>query len=303
MESGYAALPAFVAVVEHGNFSAAAQKLNITKSAVSKRIVGLEDTLGVKLFTRTTRTMQLTEAGERLADYARNAIDLASEGFAAISDLQESPKGTLKISAPMTFSRLHLVPFLSEFFTRFPEIDVTLNMNDDLISLAEGGFDIGIRIGKLQDSSLIAKRMVDCPSVLCASPRYLEKIGVPEDPQALETHNCLYYSLFQAGVEWTFTKHRQTYKVRPRGNFVVNNSDAIAQALLDGIGIAQMPTFIVAPYLQSGELVPILNSYALPKHAVYAMYPERKHLPQKVRVFIEFLTEKWGENTAYWDVA
>lgn len=332
MNDNFSALPVFVAVLETGSFSGAASKINITKSAVSKRISVLEDNMGVRLFNRTTRKLTLTEAGERFSDYARNAVLLAEQGLAAVTQFQGKPKGTLKINAPMTFSRLHIVPFINEFLAMYPDIKVILSMDDNLVEMVEGGFDVSIRIGELQDSSLIAKKLVDCLSVVCASPEYLAKHGEPISPDALIEHNCVYYSLFQAGVEWSFyheekipekrfpdevktlssTKSDSTkasftralskkIKVQPAGNFVVNNSDAILAVLLQGLGICQMPTFIVQEYIKKGDLVTILDNYKLPVHAVYAVYPQRKHLPEKVKVFIEYLDKKLGGGSGYWD--
>jgi len=302
MKDIYSTLPIFVAVIENKSFSAAADALGMTKSAVSKRIAVLESNIGVRLFTRTTRSLTLTEAGEKLADYAQSSLNLAKEGFAAVTHLQNRPKGTLKINAPMSFSRLHLIPFMKAFLDQYPDIKINLSMNDAVTSLTEGGFDIGIRIGELQDSSLIARKIVACKSVICASPEYLKHNKAPQVPEDLEKHNCLYYSLFQAGTEWTFYKEKNTTKVHPKGNFTVNNSEAISDLLLQGLGIAQMPTFIVANALKSGELIPLLENYQLPNHAIYAVYPERKHLPEKVNVFIQFLQNRLGTGSGYWDL-
>ncbi|WP_087016394.1 LysR family transcriptional regulator [Thaumasiovibrio subtropicus] len=292
MKTDFAAIPVFVAVIECGSFSAAATRLNMTKSAVSKRISVLEDSLGVRLFHRTTRKLSLTEAGEKFSDSARTALLIAEEGFATLSEYQGTPKGTVKINAPMSFSRLHITPYIPEFLTQYPELNVVLNMDDNIVSMTKGGFDLGIRIGALQDSSLIARKILDCPSVLCAAPRYLEQYGVPLTPAELTSHNCIYYSLFQAGTEWTFYRQGETHKVTPKGNFVVNNSEAIAEVLTQGLGIGQMPLFIVADAVHSGALTVLLTDYQLPEHAIYAIYPERKHLPEKVKVFIEFISKK-----------
>ncbi|WED29474.1 LysR family transcriptional regulator [Vibrio sp. DW001] len=301
MKEDFSAIPVFVAVIECGSFSAAAEKLGMTKSAVSKRISVLEDNLRVRLFNRTTRKMTLTEAGEHFSDYARHSLALAQEGFTALSHYQGAPRGTLKINAPMTFSRRHLVPYMKEFLDRYPDIKVILSMDDKVISMVEGGFDVGIRIGELKDSSLIARKLANCKSVVCASPKYITQHGIPNTPEDLSNHNCLYYSLFQAGVEWTFFQDKQKIKIEPKGNFVVNNSDAIADALLQGLGICQMPTFLVYEYLANGQLVTLLDHYSLPNHAIFAVYPERKHLPEKVNVFINFMKEKLEESAGGWE--
>ncbi|MDK9736101.1 LysR family transcriptional regulator [Vibrio sp. D404a] len=292
MRDVFSAIPIFVAVIESGSFSAAADRLNMTKSAVSKRISSLEDNLGTRLFHRSTRKLTLTEAGEQFSDYARNALFIAQQGINATTLHQGKPKGTLKINAPMTFSRLHLVPLLKEFLDQYPDIKVVLSMDDKVVEMIEGGYDVGIRIGELKDSSLIAKRLAKCHSVVCASPEYLSKSGTPKTPSDLKDHNCIYYSLFQAGVEWTFYRDNEKLKVEPKGNFVVNNSDAICEMLLQGLGICQMPTFIVRDHLDSGRLIEVLQEYNLPDHNIYAVYPERRHVPEKVRVFLDFIENK-----------
>ncbi|WP_261905370.1 LysR family transcriptional regulator [Vibrio fortis] len=292
MRDVFSAIPIFVAVVESGSFSAAAERLSMTKSAVSKRISSLEDNLGTRLFHRSTRKLTLTEAGEQFSDYARNSLFIAQQGINATTLHQGKPKGTLKINAPMTFSRLHLVPLLKEFLDLYPDIKVILNMDDKIVDMIEGGYDVGIRIGELKDSSLIAKKLAKCDSVVCASPEYLTEYGIPKTPSDLRDHNCIYYSLFQAGVEWTFFRDNEKSKVEPKGNFVVNNSDAIGEMLLQGLGICQMPTFIVRKYLDSGQLIEVLDEYNLPQHNIYAVYPERRHVPEKVRVFLDFVENR-----------
>lgn len=300
MKEIFSAIPVFVAVVESGSFSLASERLGMTKSAVSKRISGLEDNLGTRLFHRSTRKLTLTESGEQFSDYARNSVYIAQQGITAATLNQGSPKGTLKINAPMTFSRLHLAPHLKEFLDLYPDIRVILSMDDKVVDMIEGAYDVGIRIGELKDSSLIARKLAKCNSVVCAAPEYLQRAGIPNTPHDLKNHNCIYYSLFQAGVEWTFLEADKKLKVEPTGNFIVNNSDVICEMLLQGLGICQMPTFIVQRYLNTGQLVQILTNYDLPDHSIFAVYPERRYMPEKVRVFIDFIEEKL--HSVYWEV-
>ena len=253
-----ASLPVFVAVVECGSFSLAAKQLNLTKSAISKRINQLEDDLGIRLLNRTTRKLSLTEAGERYFEYASQALNLAQQGVDAVSELQGSPQGRLKITVPMSFGVLHIAPLISEFLARYPKIEVDLNLEDKMVDLVKDGFDLGIRIGELTSSNLIAKRLAPCKSVLCASPDYLEEFGTPQKPSDLVGHNCLRYSYFRGGVEWMFINNGSEYKVLPKGNFIVNNSEAIRQLLLRGSGIAQLPTFIAGRDFAAGNLKPVM---------------------------------------------
>ena len=301
MYNNFPTIPLFVAVVESGSYSRAAEKLNITKSAVSKRISQLEDELGIRLIQRTTRHISLTEAGERYYEYVSQALSFAQQGVDAVSELQGEPRGKLKITAPMSFGVRHIAPFLTEFLQRYPHIELDLQFEDRMVDLVAEGYDLAIRIGHLSDSNLIAKRLVTCHSILCASPDYLAAHPVPSEPEHLNQHNCIKYSYFRGGNEWTFCKNQQEFKVLPKGNMSVNNSEAIRRVLLSGLGIGQLPTFIVGKDVQEKRLVPIMSPYALPVHAVYAVYPERKHLPQKVSLFIAFLSEKYGQALPYWD--
>ncbi|MCP3129517.1 LysR family transcriptional regulator [Shewanella sp. KJ2020] len=288
----FSALPIFVTVVECGSFSAAGQKLGLSKSAISKRITLLEQHLGIQLLQRTTRSLSLTDAGARYFEYVRPAVQLTQEGLDAISELQQTPRGNLRISVPMVFGRLYIAPLIAEFLRRYPDIQLQMQMDDKTTDLISGGLDLAIRIGELPDSSLIARKLAPCLSVICASPEYLTRHVAPQTPQQLSQHNCLFYSYFQDGVEWTFHSPEGTQRIQPKGNYQVNNSDAIHQACLDGLGIANLPRFIAEPDLQTGRLQALLTDYPLPEHGIYAVYPQRKHLPTKVTVLIEFLMEK-----------
>ncbi|PWF62585.1 LysR family transcriptional regulator [Shewanella sp. BC20] len=291
----FSALPIFVTVVECGSFSAAGQKLGLSKSAISKRITQLEQHLGIQLLQRTTRSLSLTDAGARYFEYIRPAVQLTQEGLDAISELQQTPKGNLRISVPMVFGRLYIAPLIAEFLKRYPDIQLQMQMDDKTTDLIAGGFDLAIRIGELPDSSLIARKIAPCLSVICASPAYLAQHGLPIVPNELTQHNCLFYSYFQDGVEWSFHSPDGMQRIQPKGNYQVNNSDAIHLACLDGLGIANLPRFIVESDLQAGRLQTILADFPLPEHGIYAVYPQRKYLPTKVTVLIEFLMEKLGK--------
>ncbi|WDE06085.1 LysR family transcriptional regulator [Thalassomonas viridans] len=297
----FSTIPVFVAVVENGSFSQAALRLGISKSAVSKRIRELENKLGVQLLHRTTRRLSLTEAGERYFEYALKAFIAAGEGIDSVTQLQGNPKGQLKVNTPMSFGRLHIAPLVADFLVRYPEIELNMVMDDRVVDLIEGGYDLAIRAGNLQDSTLIARRLAPCRSVICASPEYLAKNGVPANPEALVKHNCISYSYFSGGNEWTFHGDIGPVKVKVSGNYQVNNSEALHRAILAGLGIAKIPTFIVGGDIASGNLVPLLTDYNLPMQTFYAVFPERRHLPAKVRVFLDFIIERLGGDQPYWD--
>jgi DNA-binding transcriptional LysR family regulator len=296
----FSTIPIFTAVVEQGSFSEASRKLGITKSAVSKRISTLETHLGVKLIQRTTRKLSLTEAGEQYYSYIHKAKSLVNEGEDAISSLQGIPKGHLKVSIPMVFGQLHIAPLLSEFLHLFPDIKLTVSMDDRIVDLVEEQLDMVIRIGALSDSNLVARKLSPCRSVLCASPRYFEKYDKPETLNALKQHNCLFYSYFKAGVEWTFEGPNGPERIKPEGNIQVNNSEVLKQLILDGVGICQMPRFLVKSELTSGSLVTILEQYRLPEHGIYAVYPQRAFIPAKLRVFLDYLERKLSQKSQFW---
>ncbi|MCG9581043.1 LysR family transcriptional regulator [Vibrio tubiashii] len=297
----FSAIPIFVSVVESGSFSTAASKLNITKSAVSKRITQLEDELGIRLINRTTRKLSLTEAGQRYYDYVVQSLSLAQQGIDAVTELQGNPRGTLKVTAPMSFGVLHIAPLISDFLALYPDVEIDLNLEDRMVDLVAERFDVGIRIGDLPLSNLVAKRLAPCRSVLCAAPGYLSQHGLPSKPSDLSKHSCLQYSYYRGGSEWSLHSAGNEFKVIPKGRLVVNNSEAIRRAVLGGSGIANLPTFIAGKDIAAGNLQVVLSDYALPSHAVYAVFPEKKHMPHKARAFIDFINQRLGTETPYWD--
>lgn len=296
----FAAIPIFVAVVEAGSFSAAAERLGLTKSAVSKRIQLLEAGLNVRLLQRTTRSLSLTEAGERYYDRARGALALANEAEEVAAGLQGRPQGLLRVAAPMVFGRLHLSPLVAEFLRRYPDIQLDMAMDDRMVDLVEGGYDLAVRIGNLPDNRMVARRLAPCRVVVCASPDYLAAHGTPQHPSELAGLNCIHYSYYRGGASWVFSGPDGEIRVQPRGNYQVNNSEARRDALLAGLGICEMPTFIVGPDLAAGRLAAVLSDYPLPAHAIHAVYPQRR-LPAKARAFIDFLDEKLGGDAPQWD--
>tara|TARA_R110002096_G_scaffold436071_1_gene666857 strand:- start:31703 stop:32623 length:921 start_codon:yes stop_codon:yes gene_type:complete len=296
-----AIMPIFVSVIEQNSFSGAAKKLGITKSAVSKRITMLEETLGVKLIQRSTRRLHLTEAGERYFKLAQIATDCAVEAEHAASELQTSPKGNLKINIPMSFGRLHIIPIIPEFLKRFPDITIKLEMSDEVTDIIAQGVDIAIRGGELPDSSLIAKKITPLRNILCASEEYLQLNGIPKTPEDLKNHNCILYSNQPNAKEWIFIKGGKTRAIKVDGTFQANNSEAIKHALIEGIGIGRLPTFVTGNDLNSQNLKQVLPEFTMPEKTLYALFPEKKYMPTKIRVFIDFIHEKLGGHIPYWD--
>lgn len=298
----FGALPVFIAVVENGGFSPAAEQLGISKSAVSKRITQLEADFGVKLFSRTTRKISLTEAGEHYYAHAVVAFNAAKDAEDSVAQLQGEPQGTLRINTPMSFGHLHIAPLIPDFLKRFPKIRIDMVMDDKVVDLVGGGFDLAIRGSDLEDSNLVARRLAPLNNSLCASPEYLAEHGTPLSPTQLSEHNCLAFSYSKDDIEWHFTQDSQLYSVEVRGNYQVNNSEALRLAILSGLGIGRLPTFIAGPDIKSGRLIQLLPAYEMPGKSLYAVYPERQYLPAKVRVFLDYLIEKLGTTPPYWEV-
>ncbi len=298
---GFGAIPVFVAVVENSGFSAAARTLGISKSAVSKRINKLEAQLGVRLLHRTTRKLSLTEAGERYFEHASRALAAAGQAEDAVTELQGEPQGNLKVSSPMSFGRLHVAPLIPKLLQRHPKLQIDLVMDDRKVDLVAGGFDVAIRAGNLPDSTLIARKLAPLRQVLCASPDYIDRYGRPGTPAELSSHNCVLYSYSSDANEWTLIGESGPETVTVSGSYQVNNSEALLEALREGIGIGRLPTFVAGPDLKTGRLVKLFESYRLPDFTIYAVFPERQYLPAKVRAFLDFAIEYIGGDQPYWD--
>jgi len=290
----------FAAVVESGGFSAAARSLGLSKSAVSKQVGRLEDRLGVRLLNRTTRRLSLTEAGTAFYAACRRVLDEAETAERAVSNLASAPRGLLKLNAPMSFGFLHLSGAIPAFHARYPQITVAAAMNDRFVDLVEEGYDVALRIGALQDSSLIARRLAPCRNVLCASPDYLAHHGRPHRPEDLAGHACLLYANAANPHEWVMNGPDGRQAVAVDGPLIANNGDVLCGAALGGMGITRLPTFIVGAHLRDGRLEVVLPDHPVPEQGIHAVYPHNRNLSVKVRVFVDFLAERFGPEP-YWD--
>jgi DNA-binding transcriptional LysR family regulator len=286
---------AFVKVVEHGSFSEAARSLRVSRSAVSKYVMELEQALGVQLLNRTTRSASPTENGR--AYYERSIAILAEleEADLAVTSLQAEPRGLLRVNAPMSFGTLHLGPALVEFMEKYPELQIQLTLSDEQIDAVQEGFDVTLRIAELASSSLIARRLLGIPRVFCASPEYIKRRGVPEHPKDLKNHDCLTYGFLATGTQWRLTGPDGEHSMPVPWRLCANNAEVLQQAVVKGRGIALLPTFIAGYALKSGMLVAVLEEYHAPEIALYALYPPTRHLSFKVRLFIDFLLERFRD--------
>lgn len=290
----------FARVVDDGGFSAAARRLGLSKSAVSKQVAALEDRLGARLLNRTTRRMSLTEAGAALIARCRRVLAEAEAAADAVGVLQGAPAGVLRVAAPMTFGTMHLAPAIPAFLERHPAVSVDLSLNDRMVDLVEEGFDVALRIARLANSSLMARKLAPMRRVMAASPDYLARRGVPVGLADLAGHDCLSYSYIVAGDEWRFTGPDGEQSVQPSGRLRANNGEVLREAALAGSGIAVLPTFIAGPDLAAGRLVQVLPDYDNRSSAVYAVWPSGRHPSPKLRAFIDFLAERFGPRP-YWE--
>jgi DNA-binding transcriptional LysR family regulator len=292
---------AFTRVVQHGSFAAAARELRLSRSAVSKYVIELEQELGSQLLVRTTRSAGPTENGH--AYYERCIAILADleEADLAVTQLQSEPRGLLRVNAPMSFGTLHLGRAVADFMERYPELQIQLILSDQQIDPVQEGFDVTLRIAELPSSSLIARKIAPALRVVCAAPSYLARRGIPEHPDELRNHDCLDYGYLATGNQWKLTGPDGDHWIHVPWTLCSNNGEVLRDAVVKGRGIALLPTFIVGADLQEGSLRSILTDYTPPEISVYAIYPQTRHLSVKVRMFIDFLIERFG-GAPYWDL-
>ncbi|MBO3758998.1 LysR family transcriptional regulator [Ciceribacter sp. L1K22] len=291
-------LEVFARVISTGSMSTAARALNLSPAVVSKRIKRLEDRLGTRLLQRTTRQISLTEAGQGFHERVLAVLAGLEEAEAFAAGRSSEVRGTLKISAPTSFGRMHIAPHLIRFMETHPELAINLVLSDDFTDIVGGGFDLAIRIAELTDSSLVARRLAPVRRVLCAAPGYIERYGVPKAIEDLKHHRCL---PAHNQDSWRLKGPEGTINIRPEGMLVTNSSEVIREAVMSGLGIALRSTWDVGPELRAGRLVQVLPDYEGSSNVqLSAVYPSRQFLPAKVRLFIDFLADLYGP-TPYWE--
>ncbi len=289
----------FNKVAETGSFSAAGRAIGLAPSSVSRQISALEDQLGTRLFNRTTRKLHLTEAGEIYHGHTERILSDIEEANAAVTELQEEPRGTLRINIPVVFGRRYIATTLPDFLDRYPELSVELQVTDHFVDLIEEGADLAIRVGGLTNTSFIARKLIGIQRLLVASPGYIEKHGTPSSPEDLLNHNCLRLRFSPGESHWEL-EHKNSGTVSDihvKGNMQSNNVEAINAAMLNSGGIALLPSWVVGKDIQRGDATVILPEYhAKPQHvdsAVYAVYPYTRNVSAKVRAYIDFIAEKF----------
>jgi DNA-binding transcriptional LysR family regulator len=293
---------AFTRVVETGGFAAAARAMGLSRSVVNKAVINLENDLATQLLRRSTRKVTPTDTGLAFYDRCVQILAEVDEAIAAVTELQEHPRGTLRVNAAMSFGTLHLSRLLAEFMGRYPDVHVELVLNDRFVDPIEEGFDVTLRISEpVYATSLITREIVPARRVLCASPDYLRLHGEPVDPAELRRHRCLHYGYQSSGSQWRLAGPRgeQSWGI----NCVMwsNNGEALRDAAMGDQGIALLPTFIVGPDLQDGRLRTVLTDYRAPPIVLSALYPRHRHLSAKVRLFVDLLVERFGDRP-HWDL-
>lgn len=286
-------LEVFVQVVNSGNFAKAAVALEINPSAISRRISQLEDQLGVRLFNRTTRSLSLTEVGERYFDRCLRILADLEEADREAKHHSEAPQGTLHVSCSTLFAHRHLLTRIPKFLECYPRLTIQLALTDDLVDIVSDGIDVAIRIGELADSSLITRRLVSDRRIICAAPAYLDRYGTPATPDDLANHNCLTLNAYKTTLnQWRFRDPVGVREISVGGNFTVNSGIALYESVLAGLGIARVTAFLADQALQSGHLIRVLSKYEDESDiGIYTIFPSNRYLLPKVQYFVDFLVK------------
>lgn len=282
---------AFSKVVEAGSFVHAAELLDVSKTAVSRLVADLEARLGTRLLHRTTRKLSLTPEGEVFLERCRRLLEDLEEAETELSAHAGEAVGQLRINVPVTFGLLHLAPLWPAFMAMHPKVVLDVTLADRVVDLVDEGYDLAVRIAHLQTSSLVSRQLTSTRLVLCASPEYLQRHGVPKHPADIAKHSVISYTLLSTGDQWEFDGPQGPISVKVSPRMRTNSGDTCCAAALQHEGIVLQPSFLVSPHLASGALVEILPQYCAMELGVYAVYPSRKHLTPKVRVLIDFLVQ------------
>ncbi len=290
-----AALALFAKAVETGSFSEAGRQSGLAPSSVSRRIVELEAWVGAAVFHRTTRKLNLTEVGRSFYERTRGILLDLEEARVMAAQLEDHPSGLIRLTIPASLER-HLTAGMSEFQTRWPGVRFALTFNDRVVDLVGEGYDLAIRVGRLEDSTLRARKISEARRYLCASPRYLDRVGVPGRPEDLAIHNCLIFRTHPGYNVWRFRAGGRTVDVRASGNFSANSGYALINAARDAMGLILAPEWLAGPFLANGELVELM-----PKHPpvpdwtpLYAVHPYQRFVPPKVKTFVDFIVKRYG---------
>jgi DNA-binding transcriptional LysR family regulator len=293
-------IEAFVEVADKGSLARAALGQHITPVMLGRRIDALEKRLGVKLMHRTTRHLTLTEQGTLYLDHCRKLLEDLGHADRSVSEGRHKATGHLTVSAPAAFGRKHVAPHAPRFVKAHPDVQITFNLTDRVVDLVRDGYDLGIRIGGVIDPSFVAVRLASNRRVVCGTPEYFERNGIPRTLDDLAQHNCLAFNL-QGGQQrgWYFQQDGKPVSMRAEGNLNCNDGELLHRWASEGLGLAWRSSWEIEAQLASGELITVLDDYALPEYDIMAVYPQQRHLPAKVRFFIDMLREIYSSKS-YW---
>jgi DNA-binding transcriptional LysR family regulator len=287
----------FVKVARAGSFAAGARELGISRAMATKHIMQLEGALGSRLFNRTTRSLNLTDVGASYLERCQQVLNDIEEMEAAVTQLQTEPRGVLKISAPPVIGATHITRAVVEFLKIHPDIKIDIVLQSSPGDLIDEGIDIAIYLGNLEDTSMVARKLATSPLVVCASPEYLKKYGIPKTPEDLINHSCLVNWAIAPRHKWQFRTESGLKFITVSGRVQTNAAHSIRIAAINGLGLVMLPTYIVGGDIEKGLLLTVLENYTLPPLDIHAVYPHRKYLSTKVRSFLDFLQE-WLEPRA-----
>ncbi len=278
----------FVYVAENESFTLASKKMAISTAQVSRQISALEKRLNIKLFYRTTRKVSLTEEGRVFYQHCRSVLDGLDAAERAITNLQSKPQGKIKLTAPVTYGEKQILPLVNNFIKQYSDVEVSAYLSNRQIDIVEDGYDLAIRLGKLGDSTMMAKKLSTRANYVCASPQYVDKHGIPHSISELNKHCCL----LGTSDHWHFRDSGREKSIRVTGRLRYNNGYSLTDAALKGLGIVQLPDYYVEQYIQSGELITLLNNYRAPDEEIWAVYPHNRHLSPKIRLLVDYLSEQ-----------
>lgn len=293
------AMRVFVEVVDSGSQTAAAEKLDMSRAMVTRYLAELEQWLGERLLHRTTRRLSLTDAGQDCLLRCRQVLEQVFDLESSAGVRNAEPKGLIRVTSSMSFGRLHLAPAIAEYVARYPQVQVDMQLLDRTVNLVEERIDLAIRTSNDLDPSLVARKLAPCKSVICATPAYLEKHGMPQTLEDLARHNCLTYAHFGKS-QWRFTRNGQPESVQVGGNISANEVSTLLEVTLAGAGISMQPTYLAAPLLRAGALVAVLSQWQPVEMGIYGVYASRRYLPPALRTLLDFLAERLGPEPA-WD--
>ncbi len=282
----------FAQVVEAGSFTAAARELSMPKSTLSRRIANLEARLDCRLLQRTTRSLHLTDVGAEFYSHCKRLVEEAKNAEQAVNLSQETPRGLLRITAPVEFGTNLLGTLAAEYLQHFPEVRLELDLSNHFVDLVEEGFDLALRAGRLEDSSLIARRLGETRLLACAAPSYLQQHGEPATPKQLTEHDCLVYPGPDGRTLFQFSGPNNLTQIQLQGKLIANSMSTLQDAAVAGLGIAILPLTLCRADIDQGLLVPILEDWKLPIDGIYAVYPSPRHLTPKLRSFIDFIASR-----------